>query len=169
MKYFLDTEFEEDGETIMPISLALVREDWRSLYIEFDFDEERARENVWVRDNVLTHLHGQERVSKAEARRQIMSFLGLPKHPAESRRSSIEIWAYFAATDWVLFYQIWGSMLDLPNGIPHHCMDLQQWWARLGFPKGVKPSKPKNAHDALADANWNAVFHNKLDSYEIDE
>ena len=168
MKYFLDTEFEEDGETIMPISLGLISENWDRLYIEFDFDEERARKNGFVRENVLPNLEGHPRVSKREAAARIKTFLGLPKRPAQSQ-SPIEIWAYFAATDWVLFYQLWGGLLDLPKGIPHHCMDLQQWWVQLVCPKDVKPPKPTDAHNALADATWNAVFHNKLDSYDDEE
>lgn len=164
-KYFLDTEFEEDGETIMPISLALVRDDGQELYIEFDFDEKRAVANGFVRENVLPHLQGQRRLSKLEARKSIEEFLGLPKLPAESRRGAIEIWAYFAATDWVLFYQIWGGLLELPRGMPHHCMDLMQWWTQLGRPDGVRPDKPLKSHHALADADWNHQFHKNLSSH----
>ena len=160
--YFLDTEFLEDGKTIMPISLALVRETGEELYIEFDFDERRARKVDFIRENVLPHLQGQRRLSKLEARSAIEDFLGLPKLPAESRQKGIQIWAYFAATDWVLFYQIWGGLLNLPLGCPHICMDLMQWWIQLGCPDGVRPPKPVKAHHALADADWNLQFHKNL-------
>lgn len=55
MKYFLDTEFIEDGKTIDLISIALVAEDGRELYLcnqECDF----SKACVWVRNNVLTKL-----------------------------------------------------------------------------------------------------------------
>lgn len=177
MRYFLDTEFLEDGKTIMPISLALVREDGKELYIEFEFDEERAIANDFIRKNVLPHLINETnptkvggrskpngRLSKVAARKSIEDFLGLPKHPAESG-SPIQFWAYFAATDWVLFYQIWGGLLELPKGMPHICMDLMQWWILLGRPEGVRPPKPAKAHHALADADWNLSFYKNLSSY----
>lgn len=166
MKYFLDTEFLEDGKTIMPISLALVREDAKELYIEFQFDEARAVAHDFIRENVLPHLQGQKRLSKPEARKEIMDFLGFPLHPAESiRRRRIEIWAYYAATDWVLFYQIWGGLLELPKGLPHNCMDLMQWWVQLGRPDDVRPPKPLKAHHALADADWNLQFYKNLERH----
>mgnify|MGYP007132577418 CR=1 FL=1 len=34
MRYFLDTEFQEDGETIRLISLALVADDGREFYAQ---------------------------------------------------------------------------------------------------------------------------------------
>jgi len=143
MKYFLDTEFVEDGETIMPISLALVREDGRELYIEFKHDEDKARAHDFVRENVLPHLRGQEQYTREEAQRVIKSFMGLDRPPMGiPRRNSgkgIEVWAYFADYDWVLFCQVFGPMVDLPEGCPMFCMDLMQWWTQLGRPDGVKP------------------------------
>lgn len=165
MKYFLDTEFVEDGETIMPISLALVREDGPELYIEFVYDEEKAQAHDFVRENVLPHLRGQEQYTREQAAERIAHFLGVGKHPAESCPDDIEIWAYFADYDWVLFCQIFGTMMDLPDGCPRFCMDLMQWWTQLGRPDGVKPPKPAKIYDALADAQWNRQFHNNLDVY----
>ncbi len=165
MKYFLDTEFVEDGETIMPISLALVREDGRELYLEFEFDEDKAVAHDFVRENVLPHLRGQEQYTRDEAARRISMFMGLgPRHPAESK-PNIEVWAYFADYDWVLFCQVFGTMRDLPKGCPRYCMDLMQWWTQLGYPRGVKPPKPVKAHDALADADWNHEFYKNLSNY----
>ncbi len=166
MRFFLDTEFVEDGQTIMPISLALVREDDRELYLEFDFDEDKAVRHDFVRENVLPHLAGQERYTREQAAERIQHFLGLgPKHPAESRPKNIEIWAYFADYDWVLFCQIFGTMQDLPEHCPRFCMDLQQWWVQLGAPRGVKPPAPIKVHHALADADWNKAFYDRLVRY----
>lgn len=162
VKYFLDTEFVEDGETIMPISLALVREDGAELYLEFNFDEAKAVAHDFVRENVLPHLRGQEQYTRDEAKRRITHFLGLgPLHPAESK-PDIEIWAYFAAYDWVLFCQVFGTFMDLPEGCPRFCRDLMQWWAQLGHPDGVKPPHGAKVHDALADADWNLQFYKNM-------
>lgn len=159
--YFIDTEFVEDGETIMPISIAIVPLDRRrrNLYLEFDFDQEKAEAHDFVRENVLPHLRGQERYSRPQAASAILSYLGIPGHPAESK-NYIEFWAYYADYDWVLFCQIFGTMVNLPKGLPHLCFDLEQVWRLHARPRGgVKPPQPENAHDALADAMWNREFY----------
>lgn len=161
MIYFLDTEFVEDGETIMPISIALVPLDRRrrNLYLEFDFDQEKAEAHDFVRQNVLPQLAGQERYSRAQAASAIMSYLGLPRQPAESEKR-IEFWAYYADYDWVLFCQIFGTMMGLPHELPKICFDLQQLWLLHARPAGAaKPPQPNNVHHALADAEWNREFY----------
>lgn len=55
MRYFLDTEFIENGKTIDLISIALVSEDNREYYAlnhECDF----SQASDWVRQNVLVYL-----------------------------------------------------------------------------------------------------------------
>lgn len=54
-RYFLDSEFIEDGSTIDIISIALVSEDGRSIYRQnLDCDLNRATDWVWR--NVFPHL-----------------------------------------------------------------------------------------------------------------
>ena len=147
-RFFLDTEFVEDGQTIMPISLALVSQGGGQLYLEFHFDEKKANAHHFVRDNVLPHLRGQERYTKEQARDRILGFVG--------RAKEIEFWAYYADYDWVLFCQIFGTMMELPFYWPKFCFDLQQHYVLHAAPMGVKkPPPPQNQHDALADALWN--------------
>ena len=55
MRYYLDCEFIEDGKTIDLISIGIVAEDGRELYmqsVEFTID----KANAWVRENVIMHL-----------------------------------------------------------------------------------------------------------------
>jgi len=159
--YFIDTEFEDDGNTVMPISIALVPLDRRrrNLYLEFDFDEARAEGNDFVRENVLPHLRGQERYTKEQARGAILPYLGLPRQAAESK-DHIEFWAYYASYDWLVFCQIFGPMVGLPSGCPRLCFDLEQTWRLHARAAGsFKPPQPTNAHDALADAEWNREFY----------
>ena len=161
MIYFLDTEFVDDGETIMPISLALVPLDQRrrSLYLEFDFDQEKAEAHDFVRENVLPHLRGQEQYTRGQAASAILSYLGIPAHPAESRDRP-EFWAYYASYDWVIFCQVFGTMMSLPKEVPRLCFDLQQLWLLHARPAGsARPPGPHKAHDALADAEWNREFY----------
>jgi len=158
VRYFLDTEFVEDGETIMPISLALVQETavgvHRELYLEYQFDEEKAEAHDFVRENVLPHLRGQERYTRAQAAERIQHFTLRPGEQPE-------FWAYFASYDWVLLCQTFGTMLGMPHGMPHLCMDLMQFWMLRGRPC-PRPPMPENAHDALADARWNLDFFRQI-------
>lgn len=56
MKYFIDTEFSERPCTIELISIALVAEDGRELYlVSSEFDG--ANCNPWVQEHVLPNLH----------------------------------------------------------------------------------------------------------------
>jgi len=161
MIYFLDTEFVDDGETIMPISLALVPLDRRrrSLYLEFDFDQEKAEAHNFVRENVLPQLVGQEQYSRGQAASAILSYLGLPSQPAESRDRP-EFWAYYASYDWVIFCQVFGTLMALPKECPRICFDLQQLWLIHARPAGAaRPPQPHNVHFALADAEWNREFY----------
>lgn len=162
--YFIDTEFVEDGESIMPISVALVPldRDRRNLYLEFVHDEAKAEAHDFVRENVLPHLRGQEQYTREQAAEAITSYLGLPMSKAESK-VPLEFWAYYASYDWVLLCQIFGTMMGLPRGMPHLCFDLQQLWLLHAGPAGAaKPPMPDNAHDALADAEWNRDFYEAM-------
>ncbi len=152
MKYFLDTEFDENGETIVPISLALVSEGGEELYMEFDFEPGTC--NQWVLENVIPHLHCDRLHTRRDAKLSILEFVGGDEKP--------EFWAYFADYDWILFCQLFGRMVDLPHHFPHLCLDLQQEFIRLGRPDDVKPPPPSNAHNALADAKWNLDFHYRM-------
>lgn len=55
MRYFYDTEFIEDGKTIDLVSIGIVAEDGRELYLQsVEFDYHKA--SKWVKENVLAHL-----------------------------------------------------------------------------------------------------------------
>jgi len=152
-KYFFDTEFYEDGVKIHPISLGMVREDGKELYMEIRFEEEIVSD--WVRDNVVSNLEWNEadRISSPVARDRIIEFVGEDPNP--------EFWAYFADYDWIFMCQLFGTMMNLPSHFPKYCLDLKQYWYHLGKPY-VQPPKPQNAHNALADAKWNLEYYKRL-------
>jgi len=57
--------------------------------------------------------------------------------------------------DWVIFCQIFGRMVDLPNGWPQFCHDVRQLMDEYEISKAQLPLVDKNAaHDALYDARW---------------
>jgi len=157
MRYFFDTEFIENGRTIDLISLGMVAEDGRELYLcNRDCRLEQASD--WVKQNVLPHLPPESDtllwVAHWQIRDAILKF-ALPKEKPE-------FWAYFADYDWVVFCQLFGIMIDLPKGYPMWCRDLKQLMWHLGISKKALAPSPKNEHDALADARWNKVVFEYL-------
>jgi hypothetical protein len=152
MRYFIDTEFNEDGQTIKLLSIAIVAEDGRELYLVND--EARIEDcNEWVQANVWPYLFSgldadRDYLGRTGIRLRIEDFIGSDPDP--------EFWGYFADYDWVVFCWLWGAMVQLPKNFPRYCMDLKQEAKRLGVkPKDLVPP-PTNAHNALADARWNA-------------
>lgn len=173
MKYFFDTEFNEDGKTIDLISIGIVAEDGREYYaISTEFDPRRV--NKWVEENVLPFLPPRpeyinfsdpsippslkEQSLQWKSRQQIAwdiaAFVG---HDGSSKP---EFWAYYADYDWVVFCQLFGTMGDLPHGFPMYCRDIKQECDRLGNPK--LPDQGKGEHHALNDAKWNQLAYNFL-------
>lgn len=156
MRYFLDTEFDEDGKTIELISIAIVRQDGAVLY-ETSNEFSPSRCNEWVQANVLPKLPPSDTwISRGEIADRVRSFIADDPKP--------EIWGYFADYDWVVLCQLFGRMVDLPKGFPMFCMDIKQWAKQLGVDiKRAVPQSP-GAHDASVDAHWNKAAHEYLSS-----
>lgn len=141
MRYWFDTEFIEDGKTIDLLSIGIVAEDGREYYAEIA-EADHSRASQWVKDNVIVHLKGDAKPRRQVAE-EIVAFVG--EHP--------EFWAYYADYDWVALCQLFGTMMDLPEGWPMYCRDLQQRRDEQGG--GVKlPEQSSTEHHALADAKW---------------
>ena len=159
--HFIDTEFIEDGKTIDLISIGIVCEDGREYYaVNRECRFELA--SPWVWENVLEPIgiyEPLERINpsnpwvtaktkdtlgnarnRKQIRNEILEFCGL--HP--------EFWADYASYDWVAFCQLFGTMMDLPQGFPMYCNDIQQWRRGLGNPE--LPQHSGTEHNALEDA-----------------
>ena len=167
MKYWLDTEFIEDGETIDLISIGIVAEDGRTWYGQ-SLDCDLSRASNWVRENVLPHLYNYDTESRhitnsppwhltQEIAAALIEFCDPEKY------GKPEFWGYFADYDWVVLCQLFGTMMDLPKGWPMYCRDIKQWCDQLGNPK--LPEQGKGEHHALADAKWNKVAWEFLRDY----
>lgn len=147
-RIFLDTEFIEDGHTIELLSIGLVREDGATYYAE-PIEADATKAGDWVKEHVLPQLWGLQDpghdclASRGKIARDIIAFVG-PKP---------EFWGYYADYDWVALCQLYGTMMDLPDGWPMYCRDLKQWCDQLGNPR--LPEQGKGEHHALADARWN--------------
>lgn len=149
MRYWLDTEFIEDGKTIDLLSIGIVAEDGREFYAE-NQDCDRTRADDWVKANVLPHLDmtdGPVVMGKVDLAAEMRLFCD------PQRYGKPEFWGYYADYDWVVVCQLFGRMIDLPKGWPMYCRDIKQWCDDLDNPK--LPEQDKGEHHALADARWN--------------
>ena len=178
MKIWYDTEFLEDGKTIELISIGMVAEDGREYYaVNSDAPWDRIKANDWLVRNVLPSLPMAGRTS-------LDTYVKHPSnvHPrpsialvdvdtADSRvrphwvianevrdfltaTPDLELWAWYGAYDHVVLAQLFGRMIDLPDGIPMWTNDLRQEYARLGLPEDL-PVQESSEHNALADARHN--------------
>lgn len=160
---FYDTEFLEDGKTIELISIGMVREsDGAELYlVNAEMPVRRIRRSPWLMANVVPHLpkpsgdwnlhmpkrwlfdyHNAAVRPKVVIADQVRKFIAADPDP--------ELWAWYGAYDHVLLCQLWGPMVDLPDGVPMWTNDIQQEWVRRGRPD--LPTQASGEHNALADA-----------------
>jgi hypothetical protein len=157
MRYYLDTEFDEDKDHLVLLSFALRAADGRELYL-VSTDFSTATCTPWVQANVLPHLHALASkgdlqaaylMSKDRFAEQIELFL--------CNDGSPEFWGYYCAYDWFLFCRLWGGILRMPNRFPKVCYDLEQLAGVLlpgvSYKSDNPPEQPE--HNALADARWN--------------
>lgn len=162
-RFFYDWEFQEQQDpetgltTIYPISLGMVSDDGRELYLVNNsyFAWEHmglVKTSKWVQDNVLNYITDADRVQYGYNFKRFgmhikhfVSNAGLIKD-----RSMVELWGYFSAYDHVALAQCFGSMVQLPKCIPMHTKDLKQLVGgkAIGF-------VPEDEHHALSDARWN--------------
>lgn len=163
MKYFYDTEFYEDGERIQLISIGIVAEDGRELYLENgDFDWNLVPGDHWVQTNVLPHLQGKAaRYHRNEIAEHVKNFIC--NNPSDYTFN--RLYGYYVAYDHVVLAQLFGRMVDMPKGMPWFSNDLKQMIEadphRLG--NVADTIKYEGAqHHALTDARWNKDLYEKI-------
>lgn len=155
--YAYDAEFLEDGRTIELISIGIACEDGREYYaVNVNADWERIRDSDWLVDNVLPSLpfidpadefSDLDRTNVAvkpkwvianEVREFLLAGPTLPK-----------LWADYGAYDHVALCQLWGRMIDLPEGIPMFTHDLQH---PISVNSYNTVDQKSGQHNALEDA-----------------
>lgn len=176
MRYWFDTEFIEDGKTIDLLSIGIVSEDGRTLYLQ-NAEAQFQKAGDWVWRNVFPHLVHFDMPGKRACSEVVQTYdsgLGhrhitpcgtdCPWNKKDEIRDAVlkfcsvekygkpELWGYYADYDWVAFCQLFGTMVQLPKGFPMYCRDLKQWCDTLGNPK--LPEHTNGEHNALVDAYW---------------
>lgn len=174
-----DLEFLEDGRTIELISIGMVCDDGREYYaVNRDMPVRRIRKHKWLMENVVPSLpkgHGDQRIHmptrwlfhyadhQVKPRKQIadevMDFI-------RAAGPDVELWANYGAYDHVALAQLWGRMIDLPEGVPMFTNDIQQEARRLGIGWDQLPKQEGGEHNALADARHNQFVRRWLAEQE---
>lgn len=162
-----DLEFLEDGRTIELISIGMVADDGRELYlVNRDMPVRKIRKHQWLMDNVVPNLpkpHGdwnlhmparwlynyRDPAVKSHGRiaAEVAAFI--------QAAPDVELWANYGAYDHVALCQLWGPMIALPAGVPMFTHDIQQERDRLGLAWDDLPEQVGTEHNALADARHN--------------
>lgn len=181
MKYWYDTEFIENGRTIKLISIGIVAEDGRQYYaVNNAMPIDEIHKHNWLMRNVVPHLpiitfhdivvtgpnwEPDRRSTLVKPRwliaSEVQSFLLVGE--------SVELWANYGAYDHVVLAQLWGSMINLPTGIPMYTNDVQQEARRLGVDNKVIDNIPRNGtnHHALDDAHHTKKIYDLVMNYEV--
>jgi len=183
---FYDTEFVDDGVTVELVSFGMVSlppHTGQLYYITADDHTiDRVVAHPWLSQNVLPHLpvkvaydHTRQTMDRAGRTHTPVKYwewdtahpdfaLVVPKSVIRDEvrkfilaRTDPQLWAYFGAYDHVAMAQLFGPMVDLPQGIPMYTNEFMQLWRRAGNPP--LPNKPKDTHNALADAAWLALAY----------
>jgi len=162
MRIYYDTEFIEDGETIDLISIGMIREDGSTYYAVTGDGGTicRAWEHPWLSENVIPSLPVKRGPGAWWVWDKAHPDFGYVK-PREDIAGEVrdfilrypdpELWADYCAYDHVVLSQLWGCMIDHPEGVPMFTNDLRQAVALAGNP--ALPSLPGvTEHNALDDA-----------------
>jgi hypothetical protein len=154
MRVYLDSEFTDLRQSAKLISLALITEDSRFFYAEWnDYSEENLSD--WVKFHVLGNLlmsppkpgeqeyFSMSRVDKGTPL-TVMNNIQMRGNTTEivhalrewlEQFDKVEIWGDCLAYDWVLFCELFGGSLNLPDKIYYIPFDISD----LLMFKGIDP------------------------------
>lgn len=117
-----------------------------------------AGQHPWLRENVFPSLPLKKSDTGWEWDENHPDYKNLisPEQMAEEVRQMVtsttdpQLWGWYCAYDHVLLAQLFGRMIDLPEGIPMHSNDLKQTadWYQATLP----PMRGAEEHNALSDA-----------------
>lgn len=169
MKYFYDFEFEENGITIIPISIGIVSEDDRQLYLinedYFYVPNIFSSPTQWLVDNVLKYIDAEQIEKHGLAYDQwgdkVIDFIS--DGGRYTSRDEIELYAWYEAYDHVALAQIWGPMINLPEPIPMFTREIEDFRQSLSKKQKVleRDYDKYPEHHALYDALYQRDLYNE--------
>jgi hypothetical protein len=155
MKVFLDCEFTQLNAQAKLISLALVAEDGRELYVELTDGYELQDCSAFVIEHVLPQLNLAERgCTTVEAQKRLAAFV-------EALHANLEICSDAPGYDWEFFCELmyvdgkWPvNVLNRPLNLIDMCNELET--------EGVEIETPELPHHALLDARILAKLYKQI-------
>lgn len=126
----------------------------------------KENNSYWIRENVLKpifkdlaftyskHMNSYLDFNKSNMRK-LLNFYGktnkeitLKILEMTNKYESCEFYGYYCDYDWVVFCQLFGTMMDLPKNYPYFCIDTKQLSDFVGAPR----FEQKGGHVAIQDA-----------------
>lgn len=168
MRFHYDWEFKENGVAIEPISLGMVDDNDRELYIIYrptiyNFRLRQARNeldqtDLWLQENVFNHISFEDEDQYGYWDKESMAECVYDFICDSDWDKKVELWGYFAAYDHVCLSQLFGRMIDLPFPMPMYTNELMT--IRNGR---SKPTRPANLpeHHSLMDAKYQKMIYDE--------
>lgn len=182
MKIFYDSEFTGLHQQSSLISIALIAENGPQFYAEFaDYKMDQCDD--WINRHVIQNTLWLKRPSlysdfflKQDSENSDLTLVYGDSTFVKSGLiewlqvfDSIEIWSDCYAYDWVLFCELFGGALNIPQQISYLPMDLATLFRLRGFDPDTDREKfagydagENKKHNALYDAQLVQACHNKL-------
>lgn len=171
MKCFYDAEFVERGRDlpIQLVSLGMVREDGAELYVINDECLSNVMRHPWLLVNVRpglpikqddAYIYYWDQTHPEYPYVLALDALVDEVHKFLTDVPDLELWSYYGAYDHVVLCQLFGSMAELPPGIPMVTFDIQQIAHQR--PDVALPPDPEFAHHAMWDARWAKEAYERL-------
>jgi hypothetical protein len=170
VRLFFDTEFTGLHQNTTLISIGIVSEDGKSyFYAELD-DYDKSQVDDWVEENVIKNLVSNKpemsknlvRGNKEHVRSKLEEFL------ASFKGKTIEFWADVLAYDWVLFCELFGGAMNIPENVDYSPYDLCTLFKAKDIDPDINREKftgvdpGGNKHNALFDAEIGRRCYLKL-------
>ena len=137
-RVYIDTEFEGLWKTANLISLGLVSDDGKELYIEFN-DIDVDKQSDWIKQNVLANTVYYGNIDLMAITKTSNYFVG-DKYEVKNKLiewfkqfPEVQIVSDVCHYDFVQFIDIFGTAFDLPANINASCHDINQDIARFYY------------------------------------
>jgi len=175
--YYADFTGLHKGTTL--ISIGLISQCGKTFYAEF-IDYDRSQINEWLQQNVINKLkfskaiHLENLCIENENDIEIKGETPFIKEKLTewvSQFDAIEIWSDCLSYDWVLFCDIFGGAMKLPENIYYIPFDLSTHFKEIGVDPNINrevyafgTAKSYEKHNALWDAKIIKLCHEKTAS-----
>lgn len=109
-------------------------------------------------DQIRGLIHNCPWRTRAQIREEVRRFI-------DTDDDKVELWAWCGCYDYIALCQLFGTMMDIPDGWPHYIHEFQQILDDRGIADDELPPQEDGLHNALADAHhlkklWGYIVRN---------